>query len=127
MERELKLELLQDHVERLIGLPVVSSCCVEPPHQDRLVSTYFDTPDLAFRQAHVSLRVRQAGEHYVQTLKTCGTQHGAFYEREEIVGLFVFSLLWTHRTMTELGQSPVLQVFLAVTLIAREPLRFLRH
>jgi uncharacterized membrane protein len=33
-----------------------------------------------------------------------------------IVGLFVFSLLWTHRTMAELGQStavPQLQVFLA--------------
>jgi uncharacterized membrane protein len=33
-----------------------------------------------------------------------------------IVGLFVFSLLWTHRTMVELGQSsvvPQLQVFLA--------------
>lgn len=83
MERELKLELPQGHVERLIGLPLVSSCCVEPPHQDRLVSTYFDTPDLAFRRAHVSLRVRQAGEHNVQTLKTCGTQRGAFYEREE--------------------------------------------
>jgi uncharacterized membrane protein len=33
-----------------------------------------------------------------------------------IVGLFVFSLLWTHRTMAELGQSvvvPQMQVFLA--------------
>jgi len=36
-----------------------------------------------------------------------------------IVGLFVFSLLWTHRTMAELGQSalvPQLQVFLATTI-----------
>jgi uncharacterized membrane protein len=36
-----------------------------------------------------------------------------------IVGLFVFSLLWTHRTMTELGQSPVvpqLQVALATAI-----------
>ncbi len=40
MERELKLELLQDQAEGLIGLPLVSSCCVEPPHEDRLVSTY---------------------------------------------------------------------------------------
>jgi len=83
MERELKLELLQDQAEGLIGLPLVSSCCVEPPHEDRLVSTYFDTSDLAFRRMHASLRVRQAGDHYVQTLKTCGTQHGALYEREE--------------------------------------------
>ncbi|WP_063786994.1 DUF2254 family protein [Paraburkholderia caribensis] len=36
-----------------------------------------------------------------------------------IVGLFVFSLLWTHRTMAELGQSvivPQLQVFLATVI-----------
>lgn len=36
-----------------------------------------------------------------------------------IVGLFVFSLLWTHRTMAELGQSPVvpqLQIFLATVI-----------
>ncbi|UIF90299.1 CYTH and CHAD domain-containing protein [Cupriavidus sp. UYPR2.512] len=83
MERELKLELLQDQAEGLIGLPLVSSCCVEPPHEDRLVSTYFDTSDLAFRRMHASLRVRQAGEHFVQTLKTWGTQHGALYERDE--------------------------------------------
>ncbi|AQV96692.1 CHAD domain-containing protein [Cupriavidus necator] len=83
MERELKLELLQDQAEGLIGLPLLSSCSVEPPHEDRLVSTYFDTPDLSFRRLHASLRVRQAGEHFVQTLKTSGTQHGALYEREE--------------------------------------------
>ncbi|RDJ97389.1 CYTH and CHAD domain-containing protein [Cupriavidus lacunae] len=83
MERELKLELLQDQAEGLIGLPLVTSCSVEPPHEDRLMSTYFDTPDLSFRRLHASLRVRQAGEHFVQTLKTSGTQHGALYEREE--------------------------------------------
>jgi len=83
MERELKLELLQDEPERLIDLPLLASCCVEPPHDDRLVSAYFDTPDLALRRQHVSLRVRQAGEHFVQTLKTRGTQHGGLYEREE--------------------------------------------
>ncbi|WP_439668950.1 hypothetical protein DAMDJJ_09135 [Cupriavidus necator] len=83
MERELKLELLQDDVDRLIDLPLLSSCCVEPPHDDKLLSTYFDTDDLSFRRHRAFLRVRHAGEHYVQTLKTSGTQHGALYEREE--------------------------------------------
>lgn len=83
VERELKLELLQDRVEPLLGLPLLSSSRVKPPHRDRLVSTYFDTPDLDFRRAHASLRVRQAGKHFVQTLKTAGTQHGGVYEREE--------------------------------------------
>jgi triphosphatase len=34
-----------------------------------LVSTYFDTPDLALKQAGASLRVREDQGHFVQTLK----------------------------------------------------------
>jgi inorganic triphosphatase YgiF len=83
MERELKLELLQDEVDRLIDLPLLASYCVEPPHEDKLVSTYFDTADLSLRRHRASLRVRQAGEHYVQTLKTSGKRRGGLYEREE--------------------------------------------
>ncbi|MBP0630832.1 CYTH domain-containing protein [Cupriavidus sp. AcVe19-1a] len=60
MERELKLELLQDEVDRLIALPLLSSRCVEPPHDEQLVSTYFDTADLSLRQHRASLRVRQS-------------------------------------------------------------------
>ncbi|QBY55524.1 CYTH and CHAD domain-containing protein [Cupriavidus oxalaticus] len=83
MERELKLELLQDDVDRLIGLPLLAACCVEPPHEDLLVSTYFDTPDCSLRHHRASLRVRQAGGHYVLTLKTYGKRSGGLYEREE--------------------------------------------
>lgn len=83
MERELKLELLQDDVDRLIGLPLLAACCMEPPHEDMLVSTYFDTPDCSLRHHRASLRVRQAGGHYVLTLKTYGKRSGGLYEREE--------------------------------------------
>jgi inorganic triphosphatase YgiF len=83
MERELKLELLQDEVDRLIALPLLSSRCVEPPHDEQLVSTYFDTGDLSLRRHRASLRVRQAGDHFVQTLKTQGRRQGGLYERNE--------------------------------------------
>ncbi len=83
MERELKPELLQGELAPRIDLPLISSCCVEPPRDDTLISTYFDTDDLSLRRHGASLRVRQAGEHYVQTLKSHGTRHGGLYEREE--------------------------------------------
>ncbi|SOZ17532.1 Protein of the adenylate cyclase family (fragment) [Cupriavidus taiwanensis] len=83
MERELKLEVLEDDIDRLIDLPLLAACRVEPPHEDTLVSTYFDTADLALHRHRISLRVRQAGEHYVLTLKTYGKRSGGLYEREE--------------------------------------------
>ena len=83
MERELKLELQQDQADALLALPLVASCCVEPPHEALLVSTYFDTPGLRLRQHGVSLRVRQAGAHYVQTLKTRATRQAGLYARDE--------------------------------------------
>lgn len=83
MERELKLELQQDQADALLALPLVASCCVEPPHEALLVSTYFDTPGLRLRQHGVSLRVRRAGAHFVQTLKTHGTSQAGLYAREE--------------------------------------------
>ncbi|MDW3684660.1 CHAD domain-containing protein [Cupriavidus sp. CV2] len=83
MERELKLELQQDQADALLALPLVAACCVEPPHEALLVSTYFDTPGLHLRQHGVSLRVRRAGAHFVQTLKTHGTSQAGLYAREE--------------------------------------------
>ncbi len=34
-----------------------------------LVSTYYDTPDSVLSRGHVSLRIRQAGDRRIQTLK----------------------------------------------------------
>ncbi len=42
----------------------------EPMVRRTLVSTYFDTPDLALKQAGATLRVREEDGRFVQTLKT---------------------------------------------------------
>jgi inorganic triphosphatase YgiF len=38
--------------------------------QERLISTYYDTPDRALAQRRLSLRVREKGGRYIQTVKT---------------------------------------------------------
>ena len=43
-----------------------------------LVSTYYDTPDSVLSRGHVSLRIRQAGDRRIQTLK-----RGEGFAREE--------------------------------------------
>jgi len=50
-----------------------------PPSHERLVSTYFDTPSCILRSRGLSLRVRQGGHGWTQTLK--GT--GAFGPRDQ--------------------------------------------
>jgi triphosphatase len=38
--------------------------------QSRLVSTYYDTPNLALKRRGLSLRVREQGGRFIQTVKT---------------------------------------------------------
>src|SRR5262249_23033643 len=38
--------------------------------QERLVSTYYDTADLALKQQGLTLRVREQGGRFIQTVKT---------------------------------------------------------
>jgi inorganic triphosphatase YgiF len=48
-----------------------------------LVSTYFDTPDLALRQAGSTLRVRDEDGRFIQTLKTAGPDGANLLARGE--------------------------------------------
>ncbi len=64
-ETELKFELGPDSVERLTGHPLFSN----PGRTKSLRAVYFDTPSHALRNAGFSVRVRQSGGKYVQTVK----------------------------------------------------------
>lgn len=64
-ETELKFELGPDSVERLTGHPLFSA----PGRTKQLRATYFDTPSHALRNAGFSVRVRQSGGKFVQTVK----------------------------------------------------------
>lgn len=48
-----------------------------------LKNIYFDTQDLQLNKARVALRIRQAGDRYIQTLKTSGSGSGGLHERGE--------------------------------------------
>ncbi len=80
-EVELKLELDPADVARIMSHPVLEATLTPPQEQD-LISTYFDTPDFALRDARVFLRVRNSGGRYVQTVKTAKSDT-EFLERLE--------------------------------------------
>src|SRR5690554_699661 len=48
-----------------------------------LVNCYYDTPDAELNHQQAALRVRKAGSHYVQTLKTRGEFVDGAHRREE--------------------------------------------
>ena len=50
--------------------------------QKTLHSTYYDTPDLVLRKAGVSLRVRESGGRFVQTIKSPNGHAGLFNRSE---------------------------------------------
>ena len=49
----------------------------------RLISTYYDTPDLALKRRGVSLRVREQGGRFIQTVKTGDPSSGDVLTRGE--------------------------------------------
>ena len=48
-----------------------------------LQNIYFDTDDLELNKAKIALRVRKAGDRYIQTLKTSGSGSGGLHQRGE--------------------------------------------
>ena len=75
-EFELKLALSEDDFDRLIAHPRLS----EPQlgrSEKVLRSIYYDTPDLRLRDLGVTLRVRNDGDGFVQTIKAeCRFENG---------------------------------------------------
>lgn len=79
-EIELKLEVDEGGAGLLRDHPMLSGRKVKAAQQ---VSTYFDTDDGTLRKAGFSLRVRQAGDRYVQTIKQNGRAGAGLFDRPE--------------------------------------------
>lgn len=76
-ETELKFDVTPQALRKLADHPVMGG----EPTVRRLRATYFDTKDLALRHAGLSLRVRQEGERFVQTVKRAAG--AAIFKRDE--------------------------------------------
>jgi triphosphatase len=83
MERELKLRIPTEDLEKLRRAPLLvqPKGAVDAPRL--LTSTYFDTPELAFHWCKASLRVRAVGNEQVQTLKLEGSVQAGLFDRDE--------------------------------------------
>ena len=79
-ETELKLAIAAHDVPALLAHPLLAA---QPSQQQRLVSTYFDTPKRALRARGIAVRERRAGRQTLLAVKTAGTVAGGLAVRNE--------------------------------------------
>jgi triphosphatase len=82
METELKLSLQAPDLPHLLAHPLLSASS----STQRLLNTYFDTPELALQQARMAVRERLAGEQWLLTVKTAGQSTAGLSRRQEWEG-----------------------------------------
>ena len=81
-EIEVKLSIDESEIASLLKCEFMKQFD-EPESEKYLQNIYFDTPDLALNKRKIALRVRSAGDHFFQTLKTQGVSHEGFSQRSE--------------------------------------------
>jgi inorganic triphosphatase YgiF len=83
MERELKLRVLKEDLDKIRNAPLFARWKKAGEGPRLLTSTYFDTPSFAFRGSGASLRVRTVGDERIQTLKVEGSVQAGLFDRDE--------------------------------------------
>ncbi len=81
-ETDLKLSLQAQDLPRLLSHPLLTA----PAAPQRLLNTYFDTPDLALKARRMAVRERLAGGQWLLTVKTAGISTGGLSRRQEWEG-----------------------------------------
>jgi inorganic triphosphatase YgiF len=71
-ETELKLALSPSVAESVFSVPALKRRGVAKPKSQRLVTTYYDTPEKDLARRGVSLRIRQENDKRIQTVKAAG-------------------------------------------------------
>ncbi|WP_295503182.1 CYTH domain-containing protein [Limnohabitans sp. Rim8] len=79
METKLKLSLNAADLPRLLTHPLLA----KGTGTQRLLNTYFDTPELALQQRRMAVRERLAGDLWLLTVKTAGPSQNGLSRRQE--------------------------------------------
>lgn len=83
VETELKLRIAPEHMERLKAHPLLKQLSAGAASTRALRNIYFDTPDLDLHGHEMALRLRQAGDKWLQTLKGGGGVEAGLHSRNE--------------------------------------------
>jgi len=110
MPNEIELKLLIDpqDISRLWRHPLLTAHTRRKLPVQKLLSIYYDTPELTLHTNKIAVRLRRAGKQWIQTVKTEGRVAAGLHERPE----------WEQRTTEntlnlQMFPDPALQEFFA--------------
>lgn len=85
MPNEIELKLLIDpaHLIRFLRHPLLKMHTRQRPRTQRVLSIYYDTPDLTLHKHRIAVRLRHIGQRWLQTVKTEGRVSAGLHERPE--------------------------------------------
>lgn len=82
-EVELKLSIDKVDAKKLHLIPLIVNSSVNKPTKNKIISIYFDTPDLILLDAGITFRIRQKSSKWIQTIKLAGTANSGLHQRNE--------------------------------------------
>ena len=82
-EVELKLSINKVDTKKLYLSPLIVNSTLHKPTKNKLISTYFDTPDLKLLDGGITFRIRQKAKEWIQTIKLAGTANSGLHQRNE--------------------------------------------
>jgi inorganic triphosphatase YgiF len=83
-ELEMKFLIEPKHLPDLDKLTWLEPMLLRPVRTKRVVSTYYDTPQLELKQRKLAFRLRLAGDTWLQTVKGEGKLENGVFKREEV-------------------------------------------
>jgi inorganic triphosphatase YgiF len=85
MPNEIELKLLIDpqDIPRLWRHPLLAARTRRKLPTQKLLSIYYDTPELTLHKNKIAVRLRRVGKRWIQTVKTEGSVVAGLHERPE--------------------------------------------
>lgn len=106
-EVELKLSIDRKDAARLRSHPAIVNASVGKPVTHKLISIYFDTPDLTLLDAGISLRLRHVSGCWIQSIKAAGSSLAGLYQRMEWEDVIAAN----HPDLTKILDPALIQLF----------------
>ena len=83
-EIELKLRIAATDILNLKRHPAIKAAQVRKPKTHKLLSVYYDTPQLTLLDSDISLRLRRISRNWIQTIKDKGGAIAGLHQRKEL-------------------------------------------